>query len=181
MTACYWKLEFGQESLAFLLIARPYKFSCLIFQIDSYILYLSNMWTEWTDALHHPQIFVPVSAAHKDSGDNRPSNCFTHNVPTLCLSVCLCFYVCVCVHVIMRLDSCRHEFPVSDIKMREDQWIILTVLCLLYITEDFKEPLFHMEPQLRALIQNGDWGAKTGSTDTCGNFLNPPEDVQRDF
>lgn len=33
----------------------------------------------------------------------------------------------------MRLHSCGHRFPVSDIKMGGGQWITLTAPCLLYI------------------------------------------------
>lgn len=90
--------------------------------------------------------------------------------------VCVCLYVRV--YVIMRLDSRRHELPVSDIKMREEQWIIFAVLCLLYIIEDIKGPLFHMEPQLHGLAQSGDWGAKNRLQKHLREFPESPKDVE---
>lgn len=142
--ACYWKPEVRRAS-----------FLTLLPLFNSNRLCELTVWIEGTEM---PSI-IHTSVSQ-----------FLQQSFRLSVRLSLCFRVRV--YVIMRLHSCRHEFPASDIKMREEQWIILTVLCLLYIK---KEPLFQMEPQLHALIQNEDRGAESGSTDTCGNSQNPPQ------
>lgn len=100
--------------------------------------------------------------------------------PSVSVCVCECVFLCVCIYGIMRLDSCRHEFPAGDIKMREEQWIILTVLCLLYITEDIKEPV---SDGATASCTYPEWGLgrRIRLQRHLWEFPESPEDVQRDF